>query len=368
MSKIFGPLYKRDTKGKIRVWRMELDGNRYRTIAGLEDGQHVTSEWTVVEGKNIGRSNETTAEEQARSEVESHIKKKSEQGGYHVQRENVDRAKFFSPMTAKKYGEVDIKFPVYSQPKLDGMRCIINAEGMWSRQGKPIVSAPHIFKALEHWFQARPGLVLDGELYNHKLKDDFAKIMSLCKKQKPKPAELEESAEMVQFWVYDVPSLEDGYGNRYEYLEDLLEGLPDSIQLVPTHKPENQEELDACFEEYLADGYEGQMVRTNGTYESKRSKRLLKRKNFEDAEFTILRIEEGKGNRTGMAGRVIFDYNGEECKASMIGSHAYCREVLAEADQYIGGEVTVDFFGYSKEDGLPRFPRAKILYKGKRDV
>ena len=60
------PIYKATKAGKIQEWRIEVEGNKYRTISGQTDGQKVTSEWTVCAGKNIGRSNETTPEEQAK--------------------------------------------------------------------------------------------------------------------------------------------------------------------------------------------------------------------------------------------------------------------------------------------------------------
>lgn len=384
---MFPTLYKRDTTGRVRQWDIEVQGNKYRVTAGLVDGQKVTAEWTVCEGKNIGRANETTPEAQAIAEAKAHWTKKTQQGGYHENIDDIDTPVFYEPMTAKKYEDVKFDFPVDAQPKLDGMRCIVKSDGMWSRKGKPIVSAPHIFETLKPLFEDDPDLILDGELYNHDLKDNFSKIMSLCRKTKPTPADLEESAKMVQFWMYDIPSCDGDYRDRLEYAQILFERRidvigEDCIVWCPTDLCRNQEELDKYFEEYLDDGFEGQIIRQHGfDYENKRSKGLLKRKTFEDAEFRIVDITEGTGNRTGMAGRVFFEKldrtpweienpndDPYTCKASMIGNWEFCREVLRDKDQYIGTIATINFQKNSMPGGKPRFGRAKYLYKGERDV
>jgi len=377
---MFPILYKRDTKGRIRTWQIEVQDNKHRTVAGLIDGQKVISEWTVVEGKNVGKANETTPEEQATKEAESQVTIKLYQGGYHRDIENVDDPKFFEPMLAASYDKEFAKRfsweenEFVAQPKLDGMRCIAKADGLWSRGGKPIVAVPHIWARLAPLFEADPDLILDGELYNHDLKDNFAKLMSLCKKQKPTPEQIKES-EVVQFWIYDIPSVAGSYWERYQVIEKVVSSTAiysRPIRECPTEWVKSQEQLDELFASWLAEGYEGQIVRVDSEeypYQQKRSKGLLKRKTFDDAEFEIVEIEEGDGNRTGMAGRVYFKAaNGDIGRAALKGSHDYCRELLAEADEYVGGQVTVQFMGYSMEDGLPRHPVAVFLWKGKRDV
>ena len=66
----------------------------------------------------------------------------------------------------------------WSQPKLDGIRCIANQSGLWTRAGKEITSCPHIWESVKPFLDANPGVTLDGELYNHELKEDFNKISS----------------------------------------------------------------------------------------------------------------------------------------------------------------------------------------------
>lgn len=357
-------LYKRDTKGKIRIWYMEYTETGYRTISGLEDGEKVTSSWTLVEPKNIGKTNETSPSEQVMLEMESHYIKKKD-AGYFDDIKKVDDPILFKAMLAHGY-EGGLKYPVYSQPKLDGARCIATSSGLFTRNGKKYVSVPHIIEQLQPLFDADPDLILDGELYNHDLHDDFNKIMSLVKKLKPTYFDFQESKKLVEYHVYDCPSVDDNFDVRFNFLFEKLPILP-SIKMVLTHTIYNQEDLDSLYASYLEEGYEGQMIRLNTPYENKRTKNLLKRKEFQDVEAKILEIQEGQGNWAGYAKHVLIEVNGKQCLSGMRGSQEFCKHLLNEKDQYVGGTVTIRFQNYTP-DGIPRFPVAVAFYKGKRDI
>lgn len=366
--KTFPLLYKLDTKGKIRQWNMETDGARFRTIAGQVDGKLTTSEWTTTSAKNVGRSNATTAEQQADAEVDAKYTKQRD-AGYFDDISEIHTVKFVKPMLADKWENRKDKlvYPAYVQPKLDGIRCVATADGLYSRTGKEIIAAPHIAEQLAGIFTQYPDLVLDGELYNHELKEDFNKIVSLVRKTKPSDADLAECKQSIEYHIYDCiidDNLDAPFLDRYSFLNTLP--LDNALQLVPTEHCFSEQEVDEVYGEHMAQGYEGGIVRTNNLYENKRSKHLLKRKDFEDAEFEIIRIEEGQGNWSGYAKRVIFrNDNGVEVGAGLKGNQAYAKQVLAEADQYVGKQVTVQFFTRTP-DGIPRFPIAKVLHKETR--
>ena len=368
-------LYKRTSAGAIQEWCIEQQDDAYRTVSGQQGGAKVQSSWKAAKPKNVGRANATTGQEQATLEVEALYKKKLAQGGYHESIEEIDTAKFFKPMLAKKYeGDVADSDPygVYSQPKLDGVRCIANREGLWTRQGKPIEAVPHIHDALADFFAEHPDAVLDGELYNHDLKDDFNEIISLVRKQKPSDEHKARTARIVQYHVYDYPSFDDGFVGRAIGMKERLSALhsEDSpIVLVETARVQSQTHLDELYSEYIANGYEGQMVRLGGVkYEQKRSKSLLKRKEFKDEEFEVVAVNEGVGNRSGMAGFITYRLpDGREFGSGIKGTHDYCKQLLADADKYVGGTGTVRFFDYTP-DGIPRFPVTVALYEGERDV
>jgi len=366
-------LYKLDSKGKVREWRMEIDGDRFRTVSGLIDGQHVTSEWKKTFAKNVGRSNATTAEEQAIAEVDALYTKRLE-GEYHTQIKNVNKARFFKPMLAAKWEDrkAKIEYPVMVQPKLDGVRAIINRDGVWSRAGKQILAVPHIERQLSPLFTEYPDMVLDGELYNHNLRDDFNKIISLVRKTKPTDADLSESAEIVEFHTYDFAHYPDlAYFDRAKALHQFVDinqdNLP-SIVWVQTDSAHSEGEVDDLFGSYIEAGYEGGIIRLNAEYQQKRSNNLLKRKDFEDAEFKIVSVEEGQGNWSGYAKTLFIKLpDGTVQQSGMAGNQAYLRQILAERDDYVGGEATVQYFTKTP-DGKLRFPVAKALFKSNRDV
>ena len=346
----FNTLYKRAVNGKVNEWTIEVNGNCFRTISGYTDGVKTTSEWTCCEAKTY-----CTAEEQAIKEATALHRKRIELGSFESI-EDIDKPVYFKPMLAHDYHDYKdkIKFPVYSQPKLDGIRCIIDSEGMWSRNGKPIVSAPHIFKALAPLFEQNPDLIFDGELYADKFANDFNAICSLVKKTKPTPSDLKASAEQIQYHIYDLPSHHDVFIERFSTLNKL--NLPECCVVVKTHFIEEWLNVDAIYEEYIAQGYEGQMIRLNAEYENKRSKHLLKHKSFIDEEYTILDIVEGEGNKTGMIGSFVFQSKtGHIFNASPKFNWDECKAMWGIKDKLIGKSATVKYFNLTP-DGVPRFP------------
>ncbi|WP_353640774.1 hypothetical protein [Mesorhizobium sp. WSM2239] len=346
------PIFKLDTTGRLRTWSYEVEGNKWRSTSGLIDGAQTTTEWTVCEAKS-----QATDEAQAEFEAEAERRKKLERQ-YHLTPEACATPNFFEPMLAKGY-KGKTKWPVANQPKLDGIRCIARAEGLFTRQGKPIVSCPHIEAELAPYFIADPDLVLDGELYNHDLKDEFEKLVSLIRKQAPNPA----TEGVVQYHIYDIPSFDAGFFGRSPVVSAML---VDCTHLVPveTRMAFNQDMLDADYGEYLADGYEGQMVRLDEPYEQKRSSTLLKRKEFQDAEFKIVEVVEGVGNWSGYAKRLTIELpDGRHCGAGIAGNQDFCRKLLEDRTEWVGRQATVKFFTPTA-DGMPRFPVAVKFHEG----
>lgn len=379
-------LYKRTSTGATQTWWMELDGARHRVLSGQLKGAITASAWTVCKGKNIGRSNETSPEQQAALEVEAAYTLKRKKG-YYDSIEEAQGSTKFKPMLADKYvdrkdklfdkfGKVlqydpqrEHKPGLYVQPKLDGIRCITTREGMFSREGNPIISAPHIMAALKPIFEQRPELIFDGELYNHDLKDDFNEIVSLVKKQKPTKEDLQKSKEMVQYWIYD-GLIEDRHERFYvRYVNDivpLIDELGQSITWVYYNYATDVRGIDSFYDFFLKDGYEGMMIRLDLPYEQKRSKNLLKRKEFMDAEFEILRIEEGVGNGAGLAKRAFVRLeNGGECKVDVVGTRELLRATLAKKDSLVGKMATIEFQNYTP-DGSLRFPKLKVIHHTER--
>ncbi len=359
MKKIYPTLYSRDSKGKVRIWKMEQQENKYRTISGLEDGQKVTTNFTTCEGKNIDRSNETSPIEQATKEIESAYKDQLSTG-YFENIKDIDKENYFSPMLAKQWedrkDEVDWVNGNYISPKMDGLRAVITRNGATSRNGKKFVSFPHILKELESLFESYPNLILDGEIYCDKLSDDFNKIISLAKKSKPTQEDLDESAQFIQYWIFDIPSVPGGYHERYTELKKLIK--PNKYIKICEHKLiKTPEEIETNLHKYIGQGFEGLMLNIfDGEYEQKRSKNILKCKLFQDDEFEIINITEGIGNRSGLYGYATLKMkNGNTFDANARGNEELYRKILRNKNNYIGKMATVRYQNLTP-DGIPRFP------------
>lgn len=359
-TKTFPKLYKKTVKGQLNEWSIEVSVDKYRTTYGKVGGKLQTTQWTVCEPTNVGRSNERNGHEQALSEAQALWDKQIEEGSAETVEALEAAPETFDPMLAHKF---DAKthgiYPCFSQVKLDGARCIAHPDKLLSRSAKEWVAVPHVSKALKSFFKDHPNVILDGELYNHSLRDNFEKIISLIRKTKPSEKDISEAEDKIQFHVYDV-YLKDHpewtFTQRMEWLKQHL-FVSDVIQLVPTTLCADLEALNKEYQNYLAQGFEGQMVRNpNANYEQKRSKQLLKRKEFQDQEYKILDIIEGEGNKTGVAGAMVFENEqGTSFKSNIKGSREYLREIWDNKVSYIGQLATVRFFEKTL-DNIPRFP------------
>lgn len=353
-------LYEYDNSGRLRVWWMERAGDSYRTISGLENGVKTESAWKKAKPKNIGRANSTTGEQQAEAEINSLYTKRIKMGAAYSLEELAAKPKMFDPMLAVKYEDVKNKltFPLWTQPKLDGYRCVVKSDGMWSRGREKIVSCPHIFEELEFIFKSLPNVVFDGELYNHQFKDNFNKLSSLIGKDvNITPITLAETAELVEYHIYDF-CMDDSslFRERYHALKLFFADHSfKKIKLVETNQIKNDDELNSYLNIYLADGYEGQIIRSDThPYETgKRSKSLIKNKNFHDEEFIVIDLIEGRGNWSGKAKSALLQLpNGNTCEAGIRGNEAYLTMVLREKHKYIGKPAKVRYQNWTPDGKL----------------
>ena len=267
-------------------------------------------------------------------------------------------------MLAHKYNEDKADYPAFIQPKLDGVRCLFTAKGAFSRANNQFMNVEHIEQALKPFFAKNPTAVLDGELYNHGLKDDFEKIISLVKKRKPTDADKAEAAELVQYHVYDIASMTIGtYSTRLSYITtNLTYTYP--ICKVETKVVMDFDEAKKYHAKNLKLGYEGSIYRSfTGKYKGTRSWDLMKFKDFHDAEATIVGYEIGKGKREGTLGKFIMqDYEGNEfgCPPGKGYNYEDLANMLDNIHDYIGQWATFTYFERTKA-GSYRHPHYKCL-------
>ena len=223
----------------------------------------------------------------------------------------------YKPMLAYPVNDkpIDYTKPVYMQPKLDGVRCLIQydkKQGVtaWSRTGKQWMNIEHITRSLEKWFQSNQTTVLDGELYNHDLHDDFEQIISIVRRQINHP---------------------DGAEARHKW--------------------------------NLFHGYEGSILRTNDKYQNKRTHSLRKFKDFKDDEALILDWVEGVGKRTGTIGKFMAqDADGNLFGMPVMDKFKYLQDNFEEMKTWVGKFATFTYFERTKA-GSYRHP----LFKAIRD-
>ena len=273
------------------------------------------------------------------------------------------------PMLAHKFdnNRVDWSLPVYIQPKLDGVRCLFTKDGAFSRTGKQFKNLAHIELALIPFFKQQPDIVLDGELYNHKLKRDFEKIISLVRKQKPTADDRLDAQHLVQFHVYDYFDgvRYDSYKTRMQnlYNSDINIYNPKVIQIVPAQLVDSYNYARDLHATYLREGYEGSIIRLDGLYKHGRSYDLMKFKDFSDTEATIIGYETGKGKRTGTLGKfIMLDDEGVQfgCPPGKGYSYKDLAEILNNITDYIGKRATFTYFQRTQA-GSYRHPLFKCI-------
>jgi len=277
------------------------------------------------------------------------------------------------PASAKP---IDYSKPTFIQPKLDGVRCVIQFEPhnnqhnggvvkAYSRTGKEWKNIDHILEQLKPFFKRFPDIILDGELYNHDLRDNFEKIISLVRKTKPTDEDRLEASELTQFHCYDIIDEELPFDQRIEFVNSTLMLLGDSIHTLDTIMVFDEDEAQSIHRSNLKKGYEGSIVRTNDTYQCKRSHNLRKFKDFQDAEAYIVGYEEGKGKRAGHLGKFIMqdeDGNKFGCPPGKGYNYKDMKKMLENIHEYMGQTATFTYFERTKA-GSYRHP----LFKAIRD-
>jgi len=269
-------------------------------------------------------------------------------------------------MLAHKYNEDKADYPAFIQPKLDGVRCLFTAKGAFSRADNRFMNIEHIEQALKPFFAKNPTAVLDGELYNHGLKDDFEKIISLVKKKKPTDADRAEAKELVQYHMYDVASMTIGtYTDRYLFIlaEQSLKNKA-CLQIIDNNLVLDFDDAVVMHKKNLKLGYEGSIYRTpSGKYKGTRSWDLMKFKDFNDTEATIIGYEIGKGKRQGTLGKFIMqDDEGIEfgCPPGKGYDYKDLANMLDNVHDYIGQRATFTYFQRTQA-GSYRHPHYKCI-------
>ena len=275
------------------------------------------------------------------------------------------------PMLAYKVDKkpVDWSENVFIQPKLDGVRCVIQLDDnnkvvAHSRTGKQFFNIAHIAESLQDFFAHSPDIVLDGELYNHDLRDDFEKIISLVRKQKPTSDDRLQAKKLIQFHCYDYIEtvMNQPYGYRMNQLvtSDMYSYC---VKYVETKHALSKDAANIIHQYNLNNGYEGSILRLDTPYQCKRSYSLQKFKDFHDTEATIVGYEIGKGKRKGTLGKFIMqDDEGIKfgCPPGKGYNYKDLANILNNIGDYIGQRATFTYFERTKANSY-RHPLFKTI-------
>jgi len=270
---------------------------------------------------------------------------------------------------------IDYSKPTFIQPKLDGVRCVIQANvkrhiltpdlneievKAYSRTGKEWKNIDHILFNLTPWFTLNPNVMLDGELYNHDLRDNFEKIISLVRKTKPTDEDRLEAAQYTEFHCYDIIDETKTFEERNTFIGQTVP-RNHCIKHVPTNLVFREDDAKVYHQRNLDAGYEGSIVRTNDTYQCKRSHNLRKFKDFQDSEAKIINWVEGKGKRIGTIGKfVAVDANGNEFGMPVMDKFEYLQNNFKEMQGWVGKTATFTYFERTKA-GSYRHPLFKTI-------
>lgn len=413
----FPRLFRKDDTGKVRIWQgfvrlinsstcqyltgtdwnmmletqiymdekilysQELSDNvisQIWTETGILNGKISRTTPTYPKPKNIGKKNYRNCLHQGISLIESKYKKKLEEGFRTEFEDNCPinlEYKFF-PMLAKNWKEHsdDVRYPVYIQPKLDGIRAIVCNIGkeilMWSRTKKDFPSnscndlIKNSLKKIYSNLSTKNKLLniyFDGELYNHNTK--LQKINHLVRQSDT------STSEKLQYHIYDCFVVDDKlnlvklkYEDRLQILHDIEQ--TDVIQVVPTKLIHSQKELDILYSNFVEQGFEGGMIRsTFGLYSGNqknttlRSKDLLKRKEVFTDEFKIVDFTTGTNSKEKNAIIWICATNsGQNFKVmpnlSYDERYKMFKECNKNFERYKNMRLTVEYRGVSI-DGIP---------------
>lgn len=357
MLKRFPTLYSKTKTGKVQQWTISVtdeydDVVKIVTEFGQQGGQIQTTFKTIKVGKNLGKANSTTIEEQAISEAESMWKKKQLSNYREVLGENLT----LLPMLAHKFENTKINYPIAVQPKLNGVRCLASYKDgkiiFTSRKGKVYENLEHIEKELS--LVMEEGDIFDGEIFSKSL--DFQEIIKRVKRSKTDRSDINDIK--VEYWVYDLVNTTLTFEERFAYLFNKLQkSIFQYVKVTPTDNVANFAELEKWHSFFNREGYEGTMIRNlKGLYLIEhRSYDLLKLKDFLEDEFEIIGGSEGTGRDEGT---VIFEVKNNSQNTFKVrpkGSYEQRTQWFVDLEKLIGKKLTVKYQELS-QDGIPIFP------------
>lgn len=362
-------IFKKDSKGKLRFLTVEAENGWLTQISGLVGGKSVTYS-KEMKPKNMGRSNETTKEEQADLEMASLITKKLKLD-YFSSKEEALESNNVLYMGAKNWEDekhkIKEEISLFISRKYDGMRCLAHVvQGksvkLMSRQNTDILEKHKSMMHLIPQLINLPSGVYDGELFNMEI-GSFQEQMKAIKKYRP------GVSEKIDFNVYDMYHETDPYSERYNtfFINIVNNDCGLNVKIVPQiafmHKKDitvTTDYIKNLHDKYISEGYEGAIVRVNPNYYecNKKSSQMLKVKQFFDIAAQIIDIvpqeaDPSKGQVVAKTLESVADVKkGTVFNSGMAVSHKEQAYMMSNKDEYIGKTGEFRFFEATDDGDL----------------
>jgi ATP-dependent DNA ligase len=350
----FPTLYSKTASGNINFWEIWTEGFEVKMKWGQVGTTSPQTDSYLAAGKNAGRANATTPEEQAIKEAQAKFDKQLRLK-YCRTIEEAENGLNIKPMRAYTLDDkraAKIEWPATAQPKFNGVRCLAynlpdGSVRLMSRGGKDYM-LKHIQDELKN--RIPKGRLLDGELYAHgfSLQTQRHFIETPC-----------TGTRNISLVVYDFTVLEVSDTEWVDRSAQLLAWFSQNkdlqhVRMSPAWTVNNLGDLDRLHDGLVQEGYEGAMLRTSkGTYKfGAKSTQLLKYKKFQDAEFEVVSWSVG---RDGVIVYKCVQEDGEYFEVRPTGNQAERAELLKQAESAIGQKLTVRFQERS-DDNIPIFP------------
>jgi ATP-dependent DNA ligase len=374
-------LYVRKATGKTQEWSIYIVENAHNNV-------ELCMEYGEVNGKKIVKRKpikstkaKRTLLDEAIKQSETKYNEKINKEGYSTNANVMSSAVVIRPMLANKYdpNKTKLDIPCEAEPKCDGNRGIIFRENgeikIVSRNGTEIYFFDHIRNEMDDFLKDRPDtFYVDGEIFTHDL--TFNVINGLCNKKPSKQKKISKKQEekyakdaiymsKVKYYIFDcfdTDHLNMSLKVRKTILKKMFENKNyQHLILIDSCIINNESEIKIKHNEYVNNGYEGIILRNlDSPYElKKRSKYLLKYKEFEDEEFDIV------GYESDVDGGVIWICDTNISPKSTFnvrprGDMDHRKEMLLRADKYVGAKLIVVYQEYTDNvHGIPRFPVGK---------
>lgn len=391
-------LYKIDSKGKVRVFAIKLvkdeegisDIIDIERLTGLIDGKLTEQPIICVRAGKAKR----TIEEQANLQFNSMISKQKDKGykSFEDLTKGIDLTDIVSPEDDSEFikslfteekptyanGIKKVMLALDPKPisnfnydkewlvskKLDGIRASVHKDGdtfkAISRNGKDIsVAFTHIFnnpKFKKSFKALGEDVVLDGELYKHGM--SLQKISGISQLKVYTP----ERHDQLEFWIFDIMHDTMTADERIAKLNKINDSFEqdDNIKIVSHLRLNNYNSIKTIHDVWVKDGFEGAIARDiNGSYQhDKKNTRMIKIKEFQDAEFKILGFKPGLRDEDFVF--ICELPNDKTVEVKPIGNKDQKLEYLENMSSIIGKMLTVKFFNYT-EDGSLFLPVGKAI-------